>query len=294
MKRTAGAMFPLLPDPAADFGGECSLRHQLVGIIPHLDLRLERPLYLGLEQPARLICDGEHGLVASTGVRRQRVPLGRISRIVVGPLASFTPDALRRCLEAGISVTFLGEGNRVQGHAWGSRALVPGRAGLLQFASEDPEWWPVHYAAWFENMESAQVARSLLGLGHSVQRRDAAHARSVLSAHYRQRHGESAAPLFRALDAHLRAAVGETIHRGGWVARPDPALANRLINDFARLLGCTLQRAALDLPVQAGQARARANDPAWLARFVNGNVTLRHDAELIAHLLENELHRRYG
>ncbi len=262
-------------------------------LAPRHDPKLARPLYLGLKTAARLICDGEHGVIVSSEDRRQRIPLGRIDRIVLGPHASFTPEAIRRCLSAGVSFQHVDEGGETLGYAWGRRAVVPGRSSLLDRAGEDPEWWDVHYRAWLENIERAQVARALLGLGHSIQRCDAAHSRSVLAARFRLRHGEPAAALFDALDHSLRGVVSHALHINGWFSRPRPELTNRLIDDFTRVLAPTLYRAAVDTSLPGPVSQCLRNTT-WLARFVIGNQLLNHDLAVIEHLLENTLRGRYG
>ncbi|MFN3630332.1 MAG: CRISPR-associated endonuclease Cas1 [Casimicrobiaceae bacterium] len=266
--------------------------HQL-RLTPTHDPKLARPLYLGIKEPARLVCEGPHGVVASSANRRQRIPLGRIDRIVLGTHASFTPDALRRCLVAGVSIHFVDEQGDGLGYAWGKRAVVPGRASLLERAQEDVDWWPHHYAQWIDNIERAQVARALLGLGHGINRCDAAHGRTVLAARFQQRHHECARALFHTLDEHLRGFVSHTLYADGWFCRPYPQLTNRLIDDFTRVLGPTAYRYVVDNPLPSQVVHCIRNTE-WLARNIVGNPVLITDLGVISHLLEKELSQRYG
>ena len=72
-----------------------------------VDPRVSRhALYLGHSKPVRLHADRQALLVEPEGSATARIPLPRIERIVSGPLADWTGNALLACAEARIPVAF--------------------------------------------------------------------------------------------------------------------------------------------------------------------------------------------
>lgn len=266
----------------------------LTDVLPKAELALERPLYLGLNDSARLVLEDQDALRASSAGQTRRIPLIRLSRIVLGPHAQWSADVLRACLERGISVSFVDESGHAYGHAWGNRVRQLGRSALLQFAQEDPHWWTEHYPAWYGRVEQAQVSRALLGLGFDVRTRTVASARAALAAHYLNRHGEEPAPLFRAVDQLVETRVQSLLAASCWLVESDPATARTLTHDFRKLLAPALERSLGDHPAMRGRTRERARDLAWLAALIEHHDTTRHDFEVLSTLLESELRSRYG
>ncbi|MCS6997547.1 MAG: CRISPR-associated endonuclease Cas1 [Casimicrobiaceae bacterium] len=270
-----------------------STQPRSLAAVPRADLALERPMYLGLRSPVHLDAADEDALRIVVGEHEQRVPMVRLSRIVLGVHATWTPRALRLCLSHGVSLSILDERGEPLGHAWGQRVRQAGRASLLAWAQEDPEW-PKHYREWYQHCERVQVTRALLGLGVELRHGSVETARSQLASHYRIRHGEAPGVLFRALDAILQTRVNELLGRAGWFDRVDPACARALLLDFQRLLTPALERGLADQPGMRGRTLERARDLAWLASFVEQHETTRHDFEVLNHMLEDELRKRYG
>lgn len=262
--------------------------------LPLADLALERPLYFGLQSHVKISLESPEALtVQPLGQPRRRIPLARLSRVVLGPRAECDADVLRALLKKGISVSFLdGEGHAFA-HAWGERVRQFGVAALLEFAEDDPAWWTEHYRNWKLGIERAQVTRSLLGLGFDIREYSSRSARSALASHYLRRHGESPAPLFTAIDRLLPTYASGCLARRGWFAEDDLPRRNLLVGDLVTLLAPALYRALADHPSLGGRTAECARDVQWCALFIEHDATTRHDAEVILHLLENLLRKLY-
>lgn len=123
-----------------------------------------KPLYVDGRQPLRVSLNGPALLLSGDARADRRVPLQRVSRVVVTGDVSWTTEALLACADAGITVCF------VRNH--GARARLVGRtSAICDFAQlwsdfVDRPDWRARYAEWHQGMRSRAIRFCAFRLGY--------------------------------------------------------------------------------------------------------------------------------
>ena len=124
---------------------------------------MPKPLYLDGARSLLVALDGPALRIGAEGTADRRVPLQRVSRVVVWGDVSWNTDALLACADAGIAVCFLRNG-LARARLLGRTSAIDSFASLWSDFLDRPDWRD-RYAGWHDNLRSRSIRFCALRLG---------------------------------------------------------------------------------------------------------------------------------
>lgn len=173
---------------------------------------MTRALYLDAALPWTVqLDDGPTLHLATPGRARSLVPIGRLGRVVCPAHAQWQTAALLACLRAGVAVVFHDSTGAPVGWCFGPRRRETTLGSLLREAIDRPDGDAL-LRAWRDSAERREMLAALRALHLPAIEGTNTQGRARLCNAHRQRIGQPAGPLLRALQRSCAALVAERLH----------------------------------------------------------------------------------